>query len=195
MRIKRALKKEKNRKKLFFLMMLILFVILPTVLYLSKIQSIFIWSYLSIIELLIVLAVLIKANYYKLDFTCSNNKLKMKNGLFLSENLILCDKVKIVHTEKAKDDLEIIIVTTVRFKNKSLRPITKVFLKRYPETGDKYLKLKKLEPEDIYYFQIIKRGGYRKYELLDCIYRNCVRATYTSSAIENIKIARDQIEF
>ena len=34
----------------------------------------------------------------------------------------------------------------------------------------------------------------KKYNLLDEIYKNCVRASYTSSAIENIKIAREQIE-
>ncbi len=30
--------------------------------------------------------------------------------------------------------------------------------------------------------------------LLDVIYKNCVRASYTYSAIENIKIAREQRE-
>ena len=32
------------------------------------------------------------------------------------------------------------------------------------------------------------------YILLDNIYRNCVNASYTSSAIDNIKIARGQKE-
>ena len=34
----------------------------------------------------------------------------------------------------------------------------------------------------------------RKYIFLDNIYRNCVKAAYTTSAIENIKIARGQNE-
>lgn len=43
-----------------------------------------------------------------------------------------------------------------------------------------------------YYFQVIRRGGLKKYLLLDLIYKNCVRATYTEESIQNIKIARGQ---
>ena len=44
------------------------------------------------------------------------------------------------------------------------------------------------------YFQVINCGELNKYILLDNIYKNCVNAIYTSSAIESIKIARGQKE-
>ena len=94
-----------------------------------------------------------------------------------------------------KEDMEIIIVTTMKFRNKSLKHISKSFLQRYPEVNHEYLKLKKLNSEDTYYFQIINRGALNKYILLEIIYKNCVKAVYTSSAIDNIKIARRQNEF
>jgi len=195
MNINKALKKERRSKKRLFIVMILLFIILPLITYLEGLRSLFILSYLGIIEILIVLVLLIKGNYYSLKFVCNNNRLRIKSGLFIKESWILCDKVSIVHTNKEKDELEIIIVTSVNFKNKGLKPITQGFIKRYPEAGEEYLRVKKIRPENTFYFQVIRRGAFKKYELLDTIYKNCVRATYTASAIESIKIARGQIEF
>lgn len=195
MNINKALKKERKSKKRLFIVMILLFIILPLITYLEGLRSLFILAYLGIIEILIVLVLLIKSDYYSLKFVCNNNRLKIKSGLFIKESSILCDKVSIVHTNKEKDELEIIIVTSVKSKNKGLKPITQGFIKRYPEAGEEYLRVKKIRPENTFYFQVIRRGAFKKYELLDTIYKNCVRATYTASAIENIKIARGQIEF
>ena len=194
MNINKALKKERKRKKRLFTVMILLFINLPLITYLSGMRSLFILVYLGVIEILIVLILLIKANYYSLKFVCNNNRLRVKSGLFIKESLILCDKVSIVHTNNEDEDLEVIIITSVNFKNKSLKPITQGFIKKYPEAAEEYLKIKKLAPENTYYFQIIRRGALRKYELLDAIYKNCVKATYTAAAIENIKIARGQIK-
>lgn len=194
MKINKALKKESNHKKQFFILMLILFTILPLVAFLSQIKAIFLWVYLAIIECLIIIACITKLNYHRLKFTCSNNKLKFKSGLFFKESVIICDKVAVVHTDRTKEDMDIILITTIKFRNKYLKKITKGFIKRYPEAAEEYLKAKKINPEETYYFQVIKRGALKKYNLLDEIYKNCVRASYTSSAIENIKIAREQIE-
>ena len=194
MKILKALKKEKNQEKHFFIFMLILFLILPIIVFLSQIRSIFLWSYLGIIELLIIISCINKLNYHNLSFSCNNNKLKFKSGLFSQESIILCDKVAVVHTDKDKEEMDIILISTVRFRNKYLKPISKGFLKKYPEALEEYIKIKKINPEENYYFQIIRRGALKKYTLLDVIYKNCVRASYTDSAIANIKIAREQIE-
>lgn len=194
MNINKALKREAKSKKRLFIAMILLFIVLPSTAYLAGIKSFFVWAYLGLIEILIMLILLIKSNYYRLDFICNNNRLRLKSGLFVKESLILCDKVFIVHTNKEKDELEIIIVTAVNFKNKGLKPITQGFIKKFPEAAEEYLRIKKMNPENIFYYQVFRRGALKKYELLDNIYRNCVRATYTSSAIENIKIARGQSE-
>lgn len=194
MKILKALKKEKKQEKHFFIFMLILFLILPIIVFLSQIRSIFLWSYLGVIELLIIISCINKLNYHNLRFSCNNNKLKFKSGLFSQESIILCDKVAVVHTDKDKEEMDIILISTVRFRNKYLKPISKGFLKKYPEALEEYIKIKKINPEENYYFQIIRRGALKKYTLLDVIYKNCVRASYTDSAIANIKIAREQIE-
>ena len=141
--------------------------------------------------LMIVLAITLPIILF-LEYSCSNNKLRFKNGLLSNESVILCDKVALVHTEKMEEDMDIIIVTTVNFKNKSLKPIGSIFLKRYPLASEEYKRIKELQPENIYYYQVIRRGGLKKYMILDTIYKNCVRATYTDECIQNIKIARGQ---
>lgn len=194
MKIHKALKKERKHERYFFILMIMLFILLPLIAYLSQIKSIFLWVYLGIIESLIIIACINKLNYHRLIFSCINNKLKFKSGLFFKESVILCDKIVVVHTDKSKEEMDIILISTGRFRNKYLKPISKNFLKKYPEASEEYIKIKRINPEDSYYFQVISRGALKKYILLDTIYKNCVRASYTASAIENIKIAREQIE-
>ena len=194
MKILKALKRERKHKKYFFILMSTIFILLPLIAFLSQIKSVFLWSYLGLIESLIIVECINKLNYYNLKFSCINSKLKFKSGLFSSESVILCDKVVIVHTDKFKEEMDIILISNVKFRNKYLKPISKAFLKKYPEASEEYIRIKKINPEDNYYFQVIRKGALKKYILLDDIYKNCVRASYTASAIENIKIAREQIE-
>lgn len=172
--------------------MIVLAISLPIILLLTGLKNTFYLSYLLFIEFLIFVAVINKMNYYKLDYSCSNNRLRFKNGLLSKESVILCDKVVLVHTEKMEEDMDIIIVTTVNFKNRSLKPIGSIFLKKYPVAFEEYKRIKELQPENIYYYQVIRRGGLKKYMILDDVYKNCVRATYTDECIQNIKIARGQ---
>lgn len=194
MKIEKALKRQKVYKKLFFISMAIISIFLPIVSYLSNIRTVFMMVYLIVLEVLILFAIIIKLNFYRLEFSCQNGRLKFKSGIFSNQCLILCKDVAVVHTNKSNVDMEIIIVTSIKFKNKRLRPITKGFLQRYPEASHEYLRLKRLNPENIYYYQIIRKGDLKKYILLDLIYKNCVNGAFTASAIQNIKIARGQNE-
>lgn len=195
MTLDKIVKKEKKSVKRSLIFMTILFIILPIILYLSNIKSTIIYLFLLLIEILILLFIVIISNYYSLKFHYCNNRLKIKTGLLSKEGLLFCDKISIIHTEKSEEDMEIIIVSTVNIKNKLLKPITKNFIKKYPEASHEYIKLKNLYPENIYYFQVIKKGGFKKYLLLDTIFKNSSRAVITNSAIKNIKISRGQHEF
>ncbi len=193
MDIYKAIKVEKKSLKRFYRLMIILFIGLPLSVYLTGVKSIFYLVYLLIIELLIIAAVINKLNYYSLKYNYNANKLNITNGLFANNSLILCDKVVLVHTEKMESDMEIIIISTMSFRNKSLRPIVKGFLKKYPKVQEELKKVSNYDNQKKYYFQIIRKGGLSKYLLLDTIYKNCVKAIYTNDCIENIKIARGQI--
>ena len=194
MKIDKALKKQKRSNKIFIISMFFLAIFLPIITYLSYINIFTVISFLFVIEFLIFIAIMGKINSFTLNFVCANNKLKFSTGLFLPYIYIQCDKVAIVHTNKKNEEMEIVIVTRGKFKNKKMRPINKGFLKEYKEVADEYMRLKKVNSNSVYYFKVIKNGELNKYILLDSIYRNCVNATYTTSAIENIKIARGQKE-
>ncbi|MGG7176935.1 hypothetical protein ACQPU1_05065 [Clostridium paraputrificum] len=192
MDIFKAIKKERKFLKKFYIMMILIAIILPFIVLLTGLATPFYLSYLMFIEFLIVVAIINKANYHKITYVCNNNRLRFKCGLWGKESLIFCDKVVLVHTEKMEEEMEIIIVTSVNFKNKMLKPVLKGFLKKYPLITEEFLRIKELQPENVYYYQVVKRGGLNKYMLLDNVYKNCVKATYTEECIQNIKIARGQ---
>lgn len=192
MDIYKALKREKKIHKMFYITMASIAIILPLAVFLTGLNTFIYISYLIIIEFLIFMTVLNKINSIKLSYFCSNNRMKIKGGLFGKESLIFCDKVALVHTEKMEEEMEIIIITSVNFKNRALKPVLKSFLRRYPSVREEYLKVKEKNPDSSFYFQIIRRGGLNKYILLDVIYKNCVKAVYTADGIQNIKIARGQ---
>ncbi|WP_294405682.1 hypothetical protein [uncultured Clostridium sp.] len=187
-----AIKKERVQLKIFFITMLLISIILPIAVVVTDLTRLFYLCYLGFIEFLIAASIIIRLNYYKVTYRCSNNRLIFKTGIWTKESLIICDKVALVHTNKSDYDLEIVIITSVKFKNKLLRKVEKNFFKRYPQVESEYNYIKKLNPDKEYYFQIIRRGGLRKYLLLDIIYKNCVKAIYTEESIQNIKIARGQ---
>ena len=143
MKINKALKKEQKNIKRFFILMFILFISLPLILLISQVKSLFITIYLYFLETLIILSCISKINYHKLKFSVKNNKLRFKSGLFGKESIILCDKVVLVHTNKFDEDMGIVLVTTSKFRNTYLRPITKTFMKKYPEASNLYIKIKK----------------------------------------------------
>ena len=194
MKIEKALNKQKKYNKLFIIFMFFLAAFLPIITYLAYVNTFTIVAFLILIELLIFIAIIRKANSCTLKFVCANNKLKFSTGLFSSYAYIQCDRVAIVHTNKDREEMEIIIVTRGKIKNQKMKPINKEFVKKYEEAAVEYKRLKTINKDMVYYFKIIKNGELKKYILLDNIYRNCVNATYTTSAIDNIKIARGQKE-
>ena len=195
MEINRALKRIRKKENIFFIIMGILAVLIPTLAYLANLKNTFIYVYIMIIEILILIAILSRINTCTLKFKYYNSRFKIRQGLFLRESIILCENVAIVHTSKEREDVEIIIVTSSKFRNKKARPVTKGFLKKYPEVEREYKRLKKINEEQTYYFQIIRNGSLRKYIFLENIYTTCVKSAYTPAAIESIKIARGQSNF
>lgn len=193
MDIYKALKKEKTNKNRMYIFLLIIAIVLPTAVFLTGLDSFFYLACLVFLEFLIFLSAVSITGNYRLNFSCSNNRLKIKSGLLGKESLILCDKVVLVHTEKMEDEMEIIILTPVKFRNRSLKPVVKGFLRRYPTVARELEKIKlNNDKEQVYYFQVVRRGGLKKYMLLDTIYKNCVKAVYTEESIQNIKISRGQ---
>lgn len=188
----KAFKRQRRYNKVFIIMMVFLAIFLPSITYLAYISNLSMLIFLSIIEVLIFIVIIMKFNSCNLKFYYKNNILKLKSGIFSGYTYIQCDKVLLVHTDRNNDEIEIIIITSR--KNKKTKVITRKFKNKYRDIEDEYMRLKRINKNTIYYFQIIKYGELKKYMLLDNIYKSCVNAIYTEAAIENIKIARGQKE-
>lgn len=192
MKIEKAIKKQKRTYKWFYIIMSLIFLLFPLAVFITETTTMFVLSYLMFIEIFIVFSLLLISNKFKIKYSCRNNKLKIKCGWFGEDNVIFCDKVTLVHTENKNDDMQIIIVTST--KGRFFKPITENFFAKHTLAAAEYKKIKILYPDNVYYYTIIRHGGLEKYLLLDIIYRNCVKANYSSISIENIKIARGQTE-
>ncbi|MGL4874325.1 MAG: DUF5976 family putative bacteriocin [Clostridium sp.] len=190
MDINKALRVEKRRGKKFYALMIILALLLPLSLWLTGIEEGFFIAYVIGMEVLIGLAILKRVDRYKLKYDYKNNKLTFKSGVFGKKNLILCDQVAVVHTEGIEDDLKIIIISTIKFRNSRLKPVVDGLFRKYPKIGDEYKKVININPDKKYYYLIIKKGGLKKYPLLGDIYTYCAKSSYTEEAIQSIKISR-----
>lgn len=187
MDINKAIRKQKKSYTRFLLSMCFIFLLLPLILFISKKITIFFSLYLSVLEILIMVAVLIRISCEGLKFNYNEYELKIKSGIFEKEINIVCDKVALVHTEEQPEGPEIIIITTSRFGNKRIKGVNLEFLAKYPYINYDYYRIKKQSPENNYYYIIITKGGYHKYELINKIFVSCVHGFFTEEAIDTIK--------
>lgn len=188
MNINKAIRKQKKSYERFLLSNCFIFLALPSVLYFSRQVTLFYISYLSVIEVLILFAVIISINSLNLQFQYDGIKLKIRYGLS-GRVSILCDKVVFVHVERNND---IILLMTSRFRNERIKEISLKFLQNHSYVSYYYNRIKAQEPQEDYYYIKIKRGGLLRYSLLDTIYRSCVYAVFSEEAIEKIKIYRER---
>jgi hypothetical protein len=191
MDINKAIRKQDKSHKRFLLSMSFIFFILPLILVLSNRINLFFLIYLCIIELLILIAFFINISSNYLRYNTDNYKLRIKLRKFGEEFNIVYDKVAFVHTQSSGIKFEIILIMSSKFRNKKIKPIDEDFIKKYTYVAQQYYKLKKLRPEENFFYLTINKGGFHKYRLLDLIYRNCVHAHYTEEAVERIKEYRN----
>ena len=173
------------------LSMSFIFVLLPIILIVSKIINVFIVMYLVCNELLIAFVIILRFNEEYIDFKLEGYKISIWCGITKVKFIIICKKVAFVHTQDQDKNLEIIIITKSKFRNKRIRPIDINFLKKYPYVAQRYNKIKIENPEETYFYFVIRNGGFKKYILLDDLYRSCVSAIFSGDAIEKIKEYRD----
>ncbi len=191
MNINKAIRKQKKTYKRFMLSMCFIFVLLPSILIVSKIINVFFIVYLVYIELMIIFVVLLGCNEEYIDFKVDGYKISIWCGIAKVKFIIICKKVALVHADGNGKNLEIIIITKSRFRNKKINPVDINFLKRYPYVAQMYNKIKIQNLEETYFYFIINQGGFKKYILLDDLYRSCVQAVFSDDAIEKIKEYRD----
>jgi len=191
MDIDKVLKKQRKSYKRFMLSMGFIFIILPIVLLIAKQINIFFIIYLCVIESLILFSVLMRYNEEYLKFQLYEDKILISILGGRIKYKIHYSKVAIIHTIPQEKYFDILIITKSKFRNKRLRLVTNKVLERFSGIGKYYVKVKMPKDDDYYYF-VVKRGGVKKYMLLDLLFKYCVTAVFTEDAIANIKEYRKQ---
>lgn len=186
MDINKVLKKQKKSYNRFMLFMGFIFVCLPIILFYFKRFSPFFILYLVVTELLVLQAALIRRNEEYLTFEQVDDNIVIEVGLIKLRYSIIAKKVAIVHTINNKDNFDIIVVTKGRFRNKRLKHVDFKFLQKQ-HTISRYYNRVRLKNDDPYFYFIIRKGGAKKYLLLNFLYKLCVNSAFTDSAIEIIK--------
>lgn len=186
MDINKALKKQRKSYKRFLHFMGFIFLLLPSAMLISHKENLFFLLFLLFIEFLIFIAVVRRTNIEKLEYKIVRYKICIVWGFFWRNVVIPFDKVVYVHTVNVQDDFHIVLMTNSKLRSKEIKPIGKTFMTRYPYLQMVYLKLKRKNPEEKFYYIVIKAGGFYKYQLLNEIYKTCVLAKYSDDAIAKI---------
>jgi len=187
----KAIRKQKKTYKRFMLSMCFIFVLLPIILIVSKVINLFFILYLFCIEFMILFVVILRLDEEYINFKLDGYKISIWCGILRAKYIIICKKVDLVHTQGYDRNLEIIILTRSKFRNKKIYPVEINFFKKYPYVANTYSKIKIQNPEENYFYFIINHGGFKKYILLDDLYKYCERATFSDEAIDKIKEYRD----
>jgi len=193
MNINKAIRKQKKTYKRFMLSMCFIFVILPIILRASRLINMFFIVYLVCIEMMIFFVLLFRVNEEYIEFKVEGYKISIWCGITKVKFIIICKKVALVHAQGQGKELGIIIITKSRFRNKKIYPIDINFSMKYPYVDQMYRKIKISMPEENFFYFIINHGGFKKYILLDDLYKNCEQALFSDEAIEKIKEYRDKV--
>jgi hypothetical protein len=187
MDINKAIRKQEKSHKRFLFFLGFIFFVLPLVLFLAQRFDFFFIFYLSIIELLILTAILVSMNNNYIKYSVDGYKLKLRFKRFGEEFNIICDKVALVHAEGSAQEMNVVMLMTSKFRNKKINAVDEEFLIKHQYLSHHYYKMKKLNPEINYFYIVVTKGYFHKYRFLDMIYRNCVKAYYTDETVEKIK--------
>jgi len=143
-------------------------------------------------EFMIAFVILFRFNEEYIDFKLGGYKISIWCGIARVKFIIICKKVNLIHVEGYGRNLGIIIITKSKFRNKKIKPVDINFFKKYPYVAQIYNKIKILNPEENYFYFIINKGGFKKYILLNELYKFCEQAVFSDEAIDKIKEYRDR---
>jgi len=201
MNINKAIRKQRKSYIRFLLSMCFVFFALPIALIFYSRLGIFYIVYMTVVEMLIAVSVVMRSSQERLEFDYNLGRLRVKRGSFAKAESINCDKIMYVDVELAAEkvkgfqEFNIILISKSKFRNKKLKAVDREFWDRYiriwPDSWENALE----NPEKELYYLMIDSGGLRKYKLLDAVFTSCVKAAFSENAIEKIKFYRTSIDF
>lgn len=187
----KVLRKQTLHYRIFLLAMGFIFLFNPIALIITEANQIQYLVLLAIIEILIIVAVLVKYKTLYLKFSSSMDIIKIVSSFPRKKALVLYDNVLGITVTNTGSDMKIIIITKVFRRGTKFKYINIDRLKKDTSFYDLVNKIVTLKKQEKLQYIIISCGGVKKYELLDILYQRCTKAFFTSNAILEIKKYRE----
>ncbi|MFX0548303.1 hypothetical protein ACOAKC_03120 [Hathewaya histolytica] len=187
MNTNKAIKKQRNKYFRFVFLMSFIFILFPCIVIYRKLYNYIVFIYIVVLDLLILISILKRTEEEWLFYTQKISKFYIKNGIFKRVYSFKCEEARFVHVDGKEENLKLFLIIQSKRKNKTLKVITKKFIKQYPYAGSYYYNLFKRKPDYNYYYVIVDKGKYRKHLLLDKLYSSCFNAFYSEEAVKYIK--------
>lgn len=168
-----------------------IFVAFPLILFAYGALSFVNCIYLAIIEVLVVIECFIRIDKYNLTFEYDCEKIRIKHGLFKKEFTLVSDKILYVDTSRYGKDMKVVLLLRSRFRNRLIKEVSSVYLRKNPQLVNKYNEIKEEYPRKRIYYLELYKGGYIKYELIDMLYRCCHNTEFSDKTIDYIKDYRE----
>lgn len=190
MNLNKTIKKQKNNFIWFIIFMCFISILLPLILLLKNSFKVILWSYVVLIEVIIIIGVIKRIDDEILVFKHTVGKFRLKHGLFDRKISFRCEDVAFVDIEKSGSKEDIVFVFQSERYNKYLNSIKKWQMKRHPYAASYYYKLYESKPEYYYYYLVINKGKNKRYQFLNEIYSSCFNAFYSDDVINIIRKIR-----
>lgn len=194
MNINKAIKKQGKSVNRFLLLMSFIFFILIFIFFFTHSYQTFFLTYLIVIEIIILSAIFITINFYRLFYTQHGYKIVIKQGIFGERINISGDKVVFVGIEEKEKDFQILLISNVKIRSNKAKKVDEEFLIKHGYISSYYLDIARKGNGESYYYIILNKGGLKKYPLINDIYKSCVYAEYSDEAIRKIKEYREGIK-
>lgn len=200
MKIKKQLKKEKNRSKRLIFFSIFIMVLIPYIVVVLKDQGIFkgwqiyfVYLYLATVEILLIINITKIIYDSKYDVILEDGKIKIKAGILSSLISIPLDKIVYIDVSNINEhNFEILIIIEKGKRNKKFQNFNKEFIRKNDDYKMTYHYLKSNYENMDFYYYIIRRAGAKKYYYLYLIYKNAYGAEFSEEALNYLKMLMEE---
>lgn len=187
----KALRKQTLKYRLFLLAMGFIFLFNPLALVITEVNEIKYVAILCLIEILIIIAVLVKIKNIYLKHVSLLDVIKIESGFPPQKVIIVYDSILGITVEGTGSNMKVVIITKGLRRGSSFKNLNLARLKKDTSFFKLANKIAALKKEENLQYIIISSGGIKKYKLLDILYQRCSKAIFTSDSITEIKKYRE----
>jgi len=185
MKINKALRKQRKSYKRFMLSMGFVFVLFPSLLYVTRIFDWHLILLLVLVEILCGLSMVTKYKELDLKYEVTLKNIKIMTRIPKRTNTIPYDAIKGVHFSYMKNNSILYIIVDRKLRGKVWKRLNKLSEndKELVELAERIQNVKEID--QLFYLSIVS-GGFIKQEVLSHLYVRALDAFFSKGAMREI---------